>query len=272
MKVLVTATVLVAAVVAAPGTVAPGTAAAQGFCRWQPEVLPLPADASNGYVSAGAGDWYMGSIEEPGSPVRYRDGAWEALPKTGGSAWAHGINASGAVVGTEFDGTDDQVVVWPALGAPAHLPRPAGVEQLSEVGPSIDDDGTVVATYHRAGTGEGYVWQPGATTPTRLAPLNAGDSVRVTDISGGVGVGWNTDGQVVRTFSGLPQAVTRPARPRARPGRSSCRPCGERSEGWVLPEPAGYTDAGLNAVGVDTVAGGVSVGDVVVPVEWRKSC
>jgi hypothetical protein len=40
----------------------------------------------------------------------------------------------------------------------------------------------------------------------------------------------------------------------------------------VLPEPAGYTDAGLNAVGVDTVAGGVSVGDVVVPVEWRKSC
>ena len=83
---LVTATVLVAAVVAAPGAVAPGTAAAQGFCRWQPEVLPLPADASNGYVSAGAGDWYAGSIEEPGSgafdpvPVaRWHDGTVESI-------------------------------------------------------------------------------------------------------------------------------------------------------------------------------------------------
>lgn len=229
--------VAVAAAVAAMTVVTQAAAIgpAHATCVWKPEVLPLPADAEQGQVTAGDGDWLAGVVYSGQAieGVLWHDGRLAASgPAFGRDTRLHAVNPDGVAVGqvagnhavryrdgryeylpatagrsnaldinprgdvVGYDGAD--VVVWQADGVVRKLAVPAG--EYPDGRPAIDDDGTVVAWTGRVDVDltfrrSVYTWAPDGTR-TPLA-----DDMDVRDVRKGLVVG-SLAGAVGRTAGG----------------------------------------------------------------------
>jgi hypothetical protein len=182
--------------------------------------------------------WHNGSVEsvplEPGqfpndvnssgtvltnsSEGRALRGGTELDPLPGAdSAWAAAINTAGAAVGR----SDSRMVIWPA-GSSVPQAVSGTDDGASWTVAGIDDQGRVAAW--RYGTAEeptlSYVWDETGVR-TLLRPLRGHSETAVRgirngrvvgysageDLSGPIGVEWDLQGNVVRTFAGSADAT-----------------------------------------------------------------
>jgi hypothetical protein len=218
-KLAVLVAVFATMVMAAP---AEAVAPVREGCTWTPDLLPIPAGASYGWVTAGGGDWLAG-VTDTGEALLWRDGHL-SVP---GRAFdldteLHAINpagiAVGAVAGTdnlqhairhrngsyeylpetagnstaldvnargEVAGLDGaKLVVWPTNGPARVLAMPPGSAPYGS--PALDDEGRVVARTGHIEDGvlrsQAYMWSPDGARE----PFPAGD---VRDIGNGTVVG-----------------------------------------------------------------------------------
>lgn len=218
-KLAVLVAVFATMVMTAPAEAA---APAREGCTWTPDLLPIPAGASYGWVTAGGGDWLAG-VTDTGEGLQWRDGHLSVLGRAFDlDTELHAINpagiAVGAVAGTdnlqhairhqngsyeylpetagsstaldinergEVAGLDGaKLVVWPVNGPARVLAMPQGSTPYGR--PALDEDGRVVARTGHIKDGalrsQAYIWSPDGTRE----PFPAGD---VQDIGNGMVVG-----------------------------------------------------------------------------------
>lgn len=150
---------LVAAEVSAPAVVAPAAAMGpvRGACEWVPDVLPLPPDAFDGRVSAGAGEWFAGVVgaDGPTGAVRWRDGRVEPLGAAFGmDTTVTAVNDDGVVVGAVTGSDGVSHAIRHGDGGFERLPESGGASVALDVnarGDVVGHDGGRLVVWPAAG-------------------------------------------------------------------------------------------------------------------------
>jgi hypothetical protein len=210
----------------------------------------------------------------------YRGGAYQELPRPGGSADSHltAVNTRGDVLGQLGTRAEPEVtVVWPASGEPVVIPDTIDGQTPTD----IDDDGTIL--FH-TDTGP-YLWRDG--TMTALTVPSNFDAAFAQAIRGGVVVGGATrPGEEYENAAAYwwpePTSPDRLFGGRAPRDINASGLAAGVMMTWqnggpdgTLPIPPGYDTADVTTVGDDgSVLGSVGLQDTDrpfdLPAVWRR--